>query len=217
MGIPKFYGWYIRQKIFEPTVNKNVPSNVDIFAIDMNGLIHNNAQKVFGYGEFTQPPEQTGVIRERGLLMFSQQDLYAKRYEIFRGIFQDIVGLTQTVRPRRSLVLAIDGVAPQAKINQQRNRRYKSAAERKPEQVFDSNAITPGTDFMFDLDKYIQDELRRIINIDQSHQRVRDPYASALPPHIIYSSHLVPGEGEHKRSEERRVGKECRSRWSPYH
>ena len=23
--------------------------------------------------------------------------------------------------------------------------------------------------------------------------------------------------GEHERSEERRVGKECRSRWSPYH
>src|SRR3712207_8242035 len=25
------------------------------------------------------------------------------------------------------------------------------------------------------------------------------------------------GEAEYKRSEERRVGKECRSRWSPYH
>ena len=24
-------------------------------------------------------------------------------------------------------------------------------------------------------------------------------------------------EGQRKRSEERRVGKECRSRWSPYH
>ena len=24
-------------------------------------------------------------------------------------------------------------------------------------------------------------------------------------------------EGTHRRSEERRVGKECRSRWSPYH
>ena len=24
-------------------------------------------------------------------------------------------------------------------------------------------------------------------------------------------------EGYHRRSEERRVGKECRSRWSPYH
>ena len=30
---------------------------------------------------------------------------------------------------------------------------------------------------------------------------------------------LVPGYNElvKKRSEERRVGKECRSRWSPYH
>src|SRR5256885_11120824 len=35
-------------------------------------------------------------------------------------------------------------------------------------------------------------------------------------------SHLCPGHslagsGEQTRSEERRVGKECRSRWSPYH
>ena len=27
----------------------------------------------------------------------------------------------------------------------------------------------------------------------------------------------VKGFGRQKRSEERRVGKECRSRWSPYH
>ena len=27
----------------------------------------------------------------------------------------------------------------------------------------------------------------------------------------------VKGVGEAERSEERRVGKECRSRWSPYH
>src|SRR3712207_9468241 len=30
---------------------------------------------------------------------------------------------------------------------------------------------------------------------------------------ILYAVGMVPG----KRSEERRVGKECRSRWSPYH
>ena len=28
---------------------------------------------------------------------------------------------------------------------------------------------------------------------------------------------LCPFHGEKTRSEERRVGKECRSRWSPYH
>ena len=37
----------------------------------------------------------------------------------------------------------------------------------------------------------------------------------------IYSSYLKDAQGrlyiDHVRSEERRVGKECRSRWSPYH
>src|SRR2546430_16132223 len=28
---------------------------------------------------------------------------------------------------------------------------------------------------------------------------------------------VLPAEGKVQRSEERRVGKECRSRWSPYH
>ena len=29
--------------------------------------------------------------------------------------------------------------------------------------------------------------------------------------------HVHDGDDDHVRSEERRVGKECRSRWSPYH
>ena len=29
--------------------------------------------------------------------------------------------------------------------------------------------------------------------------------------------HRNPGNWDSRRSEERRVGKECRSRWSPYH
>src|SRR2546422_11532751 len=32
---------------------------------------------------------------------------------------------------------------------------------------------------------------------------------------VLYTSDLLPEDA--KRSEERRVGKECRSRWSPYH
>src|SRR3712207_7818880 len=45
--------------------------------------------------------------------------------------------------------------------------------------------------------------------------------ASLAGEAIAYTRHLVPGrqrEGRGpERSEERRVGKECRSRWSPYH
>src|SRR5258707_15849210 len=46
--------------------------------------------------------------------------------------------------------------------------------------------------------------------------------AAAVSPDLQISSELAPGEPsagyyEEARSEERRVGKECRSRWSPYH
>ena len=34
---------------------------------------------------------------------------------------------------------------------------------------------------------------------------------------LFTTSHTTTKNTKHKRSEERRVGKECRSRWSPYH
>src|SRR3712207_9544382 len=38
------------------------------------------------------------------------------------------------------------------------------------------------------------------------------------PPFIaLQSAHVLEALLEYPRSEERRVGKECRSRWSPYH
>lgn len=78
------------------------------------------------------------------------------------------------VRPRKLLMMAIDGVAPRAKMNQQRSRRFRAAQEtrQKDEEMekalaewksrgievrgeegekkksWDRNAITPGTPFM---------------------------------------------------------------------
>src|SRR6266498_668738 len=37
------------------------------------------------------------------------------------------------------------------------------------------------------------------------------------PMSPIFRSHFLTSQFCHLRSEERRVGKECRSRWSPYH
>ena len=75
---------------------------------------------------------------------------------MFTDIFKYISYLVELVKPKSLLYLAVDGVAPRAKQNQQRQRRFVGAQEQKSmlEQdeengreyayKFDSNTITPG-------------------------------------------------------------------------
>ena len=78
---------------------------------------------------------------------------------MFEKIGQYIARLFEVIQPQQVFFMAVDGVAPRAKMNQQRARRFKAAREaaerneekkRKGKEVqgleapFDSNCITPG-------------------------------------------------------------------------
>jgi len=164
MGIESFFGGYII-KNYKKCVERKIPDKVSSLLVDCNGIFHNCAQKVYGYGEFEgagMPTQDTNTL--------------------VKEIQNKIEEILKVCAPTNDFVLAPDGVAVSAKLNQQKSRRFISAATRTIS--FDSNQFTPGTDLMIKLDQKLKGWLKYNKKI--------------LPKNIIYSSHLDPGEGEHK-------------------
>jgi 5'-3' exoribonuclease 1 len=183
MGVPKFYRWISERY---PLINQILSDStllpeIDNFYLDMNGIIH----------ACTHPNDQDSTSKA---LTFREMIL-----AIF-GYIDRIV--TEIVKPKKLLFMAIDGVAPRAKLNQQRARRFRAAQERvekmmiakqkgetiDEEDVFDTNAITPGTEFMDKVGRHLRWFIRKKMK--------EDPIWSNLE--VVFSGHDVPGEGEHK-------------------
>lgn len=122
--------------------------------------------------------------------------------EMFIRIFNYIEHLFSKIKPKKLFFMAIDGVAPRAKMNQQRARRFRTALDAEKarekalqngeelpkEEPFDSNCITPGTEFMAKLSKQLQYFVHKKVTEDTDWQGCE----------IVLSGHEVPGEGEHK-------------------
>lgn len=101
----------------------------------MNGIIHNCTHKDTSDVQFRMTEE-----------------------EMFIAIFNYIEHLFGKIKPKKLFFMAIDGVAPRAKMNQQRARRFRTALDNEKardkairegkelpkEEPFDSNCITPG-------------------------------------------------------------------------
>eukprot|EP00190_Bangiopsis_sp_CCMP1999_P001137 CAMPEP_0198735810 /NCGR_PEP_ID=MMETSP1475-20131203/61887_1 /TAXON_ID= ORGANISM="Unidentified sp., Strain CCMP1999" /NCGR_SAMPLE_ID=MMETSP1475 /ASSEMBLY_ACC=CAM_ASM_001111 /LENGTH=649 /DNA_ID=CAMNT_0044499531 /DNA_START=328 /DNA_END=2277 /DNA_ORIENTATION=- len=123
--------------------------------------------------------------------------------EMFRAIFKYTDRLYRIVRPRKVLYLAVDGVAPRAKMNQQRSRRFRSAKDTERtlaeaiakgkevprDKPFDSNCITPGTHFMQELSRKFKAWIHYKMSTDAAWQQGCE---------VVFSGSEVPGEGEHK-------------------
>lgn len=180
MGIAQFFNWF-RNNF--PTTIRNIKTkeslntSIDNLLIDMNGLFHNSAQKIYEYGSF-----------KRNIRFLEYKKQNKSQIEVFADVCKNLEDIFQTVKPNKKLILAIDGPAPKCKLNQQRQRRYRSSLDREDETLFDSSAISPGTKFMDNLSKYIDWYIKKRITEDPDWQHIE----------VIFSNEKVAGEGEYK-------------------
>lgn len=207
MGVPALFRWLSRRypKIISEVVQEdpvivdgieqpvdytkpNPNGELDNLYLDMNGIVHPCT-----HPEGRAPPE-------------TEDDMML---EVFK--YTDRV--VTMARPRKVLMIAVDGVAPRAKMNQQRSRRFRAAQDARIEKAekeraieeaeargetiddaikgkkaWDTNSITPGTPFM--------DILATSLRYWVAYKLNNDPGWKDLK--VIISDASVPGEGEHK-------------------
>ncbi|KAI8659558.1 hypothetical protein LRP88_06126 [Fusarium phalaenopsidis] len=181
MGVPKFFRWLSeRYPAISQLIAENRIPEFDCLYLDMNGIIHNCTHKDAGEDVSFRLSEE----------------------EMFIRIFNYIEHLFGKIKPKQLFFMAIDGVAPRAKMNQQRARRFRTALDAEKarekairegielpkEEPFDSNCITPGTEFMAKLSQQLRYFVNKKVSEDTDWQGCE----------IVLSGHEVPGEGEHK-------------------
>lgn len=184
MGVPGFVTW-LRDYCKDKMILTTLPSNCKILYIDANCLIHPKCFEILEHCK--------NII-----------DISKLENLMFKRIVKFIEFLVDYANPDECF-LAVDGVAPVAKITQQQKRRFKSIDDsimkdnlkikhKIPLSVKWSNTvITPGTEFMERLHYYL---------LKHFAQKMKDPKNKTI---YIYSSYHTPGEGEHKILEDIRL------------
>ncbi|KAH9998847.1 exonuclease II [Russula compacta] len=189
MGVPKFFRYISeRYPLTSQLIEENSIPEFDNLYLDFNGIIH----------ACSHPNDEDAHFR------MSEEQIYT-------SIFAYVDHLFGRIKPKKLFFMAVDGVAPRAKMNQQRGRRFRTAkearevrekAERKgetlpDEKAFDSNCITPGTLFMAKLSEQLRYFVNKKITEDANWREIQ----------VVLSGHEVPGEGEHKIMEYIRLSK----------
>lgn len=171
MGIPYYFREIVQRN--KGLLRSQLPDCARLY-LDFNSVIHVCSQQVVSMKK-------------------TWRDQETMEKAIFNKIIEYTGSIVDACPPSQLLYLGIDGVAPLAKMVQQRKRRHLSALQNKlindfkvrnniPYTVWDSNCITPGTEFMHRLNMFL-----------------RNHYATHPKPYeVVVSGPDEQGEGEHK-------------------
>jgi 5'-3' exonuclease len=171
----------------EKPLDKNNDINcVDELYLDTNCLVHPVCLKTYSENKSLL---QSNVERLEQLMIIE--------------VIKYIENLVNLVNPKKLVYIAIDGVAPLAKMKQQKIRRFRSVYDHTMKEniakkydinyvrPWNNSAITPGTEFMIKLTNailnYITIKKEKTINKGVKY---------------VFNSAFTPGEGEHKIHQE---------------
>lgn len=140
MGIPSYFSHLMKRQrhIIRTIPRTNKKQKFDSLYMDCNSVVYDS---YYARAKDTTTPLSEAIIISETLSRIKQ--------------------IISHISPRNVIYIAFDGVAPVAKMEQQRSRRYKSwlltkIGVDKP-QPWNTSSITPGTEFMTKLMARVKD------------------------------------------------------------
>jgi len=171
MGIPSYFSYIVKN---HPEIIQKFFSNeihIDNLYMDCNSIIYDC------YHMLSEEERCTNITKI-----------------LISNVIDKIKTYIDTVFPRKTVIISFDGVAPVAKLEQQRTRRFKTWYQttitnqvyNKAHPSWSTASITPGTSFM----KQLNNDITKHFSALQEKNK--------WGPKIIVSTSDEPGEGEHK-------------------
>lgn len=191
MGIPAYFSYIVKNhaQILLSLLQVKTNTHFEHLYMDCNSVIYDAFHEIVKYN-----PDP------------SYDDIIDKT-------IQGIQSIIQVISPSKTVFIAFDGVAPFAKMKQQKTRRFRSIFETKSVEPtkFNTTMITPGTKFMQKLTVRIREIIPNIHQVAKQPDKYYEGSSATscdrsslnivingLNPTYIITASDEPGEGEHK-------------------
>ena len=182
MGIPSYFSYIVKNHI--AIIKKYVPASLPIHNLymDCNSIIYDVIHNLIDVSK-------------------------SNNKQIISAVIEKIENYIAVIEPSKLVFIAFDGVAPVAKLEQQRIRRYKSHFQNemtkkvfgKTESGWNTAAITPGTEFMKELNAGIIEYYGTCGRHNSANgNQLGGQVGSRFTGSYIISTSADVGEGEHK-------------------